>query len=994
MSYIIVDPSPISRWLLEMKVKFTSFDVSCIVKELQTKAEGLRVINVYDINNKSYMIKLGQEVKTFLFIESGSRINLTAFEWPKQLMPSAFSAKCRKVMKNKRLTSVAQVGCDRIVDLQFGSGEFSSHLLIELYDRGNMCLCDEQYVITAVLRSREDAKEDVRYAVGHYYPLELCQRSKEPCLDVIRTNCDDLKPNTQLKRWLNYQFPYSIPLIAHCLVERGLQPEMKLTQEFVLENMDAILGAVQQAHELFATLPDKMDSGYVIFKKVKSTTTNSVMDEFHPILFNQMKDAETKEFPSYNDAIDCFFYEQETQKIEIKSIQQERNVLKKLENIRTDHHTRIKSLQQVQECSTQKAYLIEVNLPIVEEAINIIQNLVANRLSWDEIEELVDEGKENNHAAALAIKKVNFEHNKMTMLLTDPYDLEIPHQEIDIDLALGAYSNAKRYFDVVKQSASKEMKTIKSSEIALKNAEKKTEATIKDINIVASIKKARKPLWFEKFIWFKSSEGYIVIGGRDAQQNEILVKRYLRKHDAYVHADIHGSTSIIVKNKSSEPLPPKTLLEAGCFALCHSAAWTNKIVTSAYWVHANQVSKTAPTGEYLSTGSFMIRGKKNFLPPAQHILGFSVLFKIDEESVEERRKAVSESPAPQTDSENPGPQAVIDVETAEKGDEELKIDSSSSEDEGSKAENELDNLFDKYNLQISAKHKPENSEPGEFTGFVGTAHTPHFNKKDNYEARNRNQGKSQQGENSDSKGNTRRQKTKKKRAAKYAEQSDDEREAAMAFLASAGTKKGKSKTKTANSKLKYKAQSNAKNVVGGFKVEDAKVKLTEAERVEKVLSKQEIIPETLDQEQNQQQDAKDQTVEDGPKAVLDPQSGTQQKVVAAAPQDIDLSDTEDEPIDILESLILNPTPSDTILFGIPFVAPYSAMAACKFRVKLTPGSTKKGKASKTILELFSKDKNASVQEKNVFKSLKDVDMTVNIPGKVKISAPNLHGHRR
>lgn len=47
-----------------------------------------------------------------------------------------------------------------------------------------------------------------------------------------------------------------------------------------------------------------------------------------------------------------------------------------------------------------------------------------------------------------------------------------------------------------------------------------------------------------------------------------------------------------------------------------------------------QVSKTAPTGEYLGTGSFMIRGKKNFLPPCHLILGMSFLFKLEESSVE------------------------------------------------------------------------------------------------------------------------------------------------------------------------------------------------------------------------------------------------------------------------------------------------------------------------------------------------------------------------
>lgn len=30
-------------------------------------------------------------------------------------------------------------------------------------------------------------------------------------------------------------------------------------------------------------------------------------------------------------------------------------------------------------------------------------------------------------------------------------------------------------------------------------------------------------MWFEKFHWFISTENYIVIAGRDAQQNEVLV---------------------------------------------------------------------------------------------------------------------------------------------------------------------------------------------------------------------------------------------------------------------------------------------------------------------------------------------------------------------------------------------------------------------------------------------------------------------------------------
>ena len=46
---------------------------------------------------------------------------------------------------------------------------------------------------------------------------------------------------------------------------------------------------------------------------------------------------------------------------------------------------------------------------------------------------------------------------------------------------------------------------------------------------------------FEKFVWFVTSEGYLCLCGRDAQQNEILIKRHMDPTDVYLHADIHGA---------------------------------------------------------------------------------------------------------------------------------------------------------------------------------------------------------------------------------------------------------------------------------------------------------------------------------------------------------------------------------------------------------------------------------------------------------------------
>ena len=63
-----------------------------------------------------------------------------------------FIVQMRKHIKNKRLEKLTQVGMDRIVDLQFGSGEAAYHVILELYDKGNIIFTDYEYVILNLLR--------------------------------------------------------------------------------------------------------------------------------------------------------------------------------------------------------------------------------------------------------------------------------------------------------------------------------------------------------------------------------------------------------------------------------------------------------------------------------------------------------------------------------------------------------------------------------------------------------------------------------------------------------------------------------------------------------------------------------------------------------------------------------------------------------------------------------------------------------------------------
>lgn len=202
--------------------------------------------------------------------------------------------------------------------------------------------------------------------------------------------------------------------------------------------------------------------------------------------------------------------------------------------------------------------------------------------------------------------------------------------KVSVNINISAYANISALYDKKKEFTFKADRAMKASEKVIDIAVQKSEAAIrKHQNKKTGIEVGRKVHWFERFHWFITREGLLVLSGRDAQQNELLVKRYLRKShgDLYVHADLHGAATCIIRsNAVGAAISAESLREAGQMTVCRSAAWNAKIITSAWWVHAEQVSKTAPSGEYLPTGSFMIRGKKNFLPRVIVILTVSNRF--------------------------------------------------------------------------------------------------------------------------------------------------------------------------------------------------------------------------------------------------------------------------------------------------------------------------------------------------------------------------------
>ncbi|MEM3852261.1 MAG: ribosome rescue protein RqcH, partial [Methanomassiliicoccales archaeon] len=171
-------------------------------------------------------------------------------------------------------------------------------------------------------------------------------------------------------------------------------------------------------------------------------------------------------------------------------------------------------------------------------------------------------------------------------------------------------SNPDSFLSYLFDTAKEAERKVDSAVAALETMRSRKEEKRKEgLNLV----KREKRFWFETYRWFISSEGCLVLGGRDAKSNERLVQKHMEDGDRYVHADIYGAPSVVVKWR--EGASDATLEEACTFAVCFSRAWNAKIGSAAaYWVHPDQVSKTPASGEYLKTGSFVIRGRRNYFP--------------------------------------------------------------------------------------------------------------------------------------------------------------------------------------------------------------------------------------------------------------------------------------------------------------------------------------------------------------------------------------------
>ncbi|KAL4749265.1 hypothetical protein BDW72DRAFT_204900 [Aspergillus terricola var. indicus] len=702
-----------------MKQRYSSLDVQVISKELASELVGLRVSNIYDLSTRIFLFKVAKpDHRKQLVVDSGFRCHVTQYSRATAATPSSFVSRLRKYLKSRRITSVTQIGTDRIIDFSFSDGMY--HMLLEFFASGNIIITDRDYTIIALLRQvpggegMEEAKVGLKYTVTNkqnYSGIPPITRDRiretlEKAKALFAQENDAPKKSKKkstdiLRRALSQGFPEYPPLLLdHAFATRGADPATPLDQ--VLGDaglIDVVLGVLEEAQSVTKNLSgDKVHPGFIVAKedtrpkapepeseKDDSTSKPALLyEDFHPFKPRQFegKDGFTiLEYPSMNATVDEYFSSIESQRLESRLTERESAAKKKLDSLRSEHEKRIGALEQAQELHIRKASAIQDNMYRVQEAMDAVNGLIAQGMDWVEIARLVEmEQKRGNPVASIIRLPLKLHENTVTLLLREAgdegYEVEelfssdesgnseeeegegaaSPQKKpegltIDIDLGLSPWANASQYYEQKKVAAVKAEKTTQSSAKALKSHERKVKDDLKR-NLKQEkqvLRPARKPFWFEKFLFFISSEGYLVLGGRDGMQSEMLYRRYLRKGDVFVYADLEGATPMIVKNKPgalSSSISPTTLSQAGNLCVATSTAWDSKAIMSAYWVDAAQVSKTSAVGDLLPVGEFLVKGEKNFLAPSQLVLGFAVMWQVSKESlVNHKSFRAEEAPA-------------------------------------------------------------------------------------------------------------------------------------------------------------------------------------------------------------------------------------------------------------------------------------------------------------------------------------------------------------
>ena len=578
-----------------LKDVMTSFDVAAVTHEINTLVEGAHVSKIYQIGTQTLLLKLRKPnmPRIQLLIESRKRIYLTSYvhETPKK--PSAFCMSLRKYLDNGVIKAIRQHEFERIaiIDISTRQGDFQ--LVSELFGGGNIILVDpEGKILQAMTYKRMRDRNILRGEPFQHPPA----RGKNP-LTITLQEFMEIKTlgETETVRALTKVLSISGTYAEEVLLRADVDKKTKCAA-LTEQELESIFSQLQQLLSVIES--GKLDPIIV-------SDNENVWIDVTPVPLKKHNMFGQKKFERFNSALDEYYTkigdtergDEATGDVKIEVARQQR-IIQKQE----------KALENLKEPIIENKTIGDLIYLHFGDLQSLIQKVMEQKRSgktWEQITAILEEGKK-----AQKHPDVYF------------HSLEPANQVLHVSVENKKFSLSIR--DSIQASADNYYSRSKKAQKKLKGAEKQlleTRTKIEDAKNQVSITKAnqqplakrKKKEWFEKFRWFHSSDGLLVIGGRDATTNEILVKKHMEPQDIIFHAEIVGAPFVLIKT-DGKTAPEQTISEAAQLAASYSRAWREMLsVLNVYWVTPEQVSKTPPSGQFLTKGSFMIRGSKNFI---------------------------------------------------------------------------------------------------------------------------------------------------------------------------------------------------------------------------------------------------------------------------------------------------------------------------------------------------------------------------------------------
>ena len=536
-----------------------------LVDKISEQVQDYYISNIYGITKDSILFKLHHTEKSDLFMMiSTSGVWLTAVKID-QVEPNRLLKRLRSDLLRLKLKKIEQIGAERIAYFTFEGFGKEFILVGEFFGDGNILLCNKEMKILALQHSIEVRHR--KLSVG----LEYVQPPNKglDIFNITESDFDELKTTDLVSaKWFGRTLGLPKKYVEGVFDIVNIDPK-KIGN--LLTNNE-----IKKIFETTKKIVNDVVSGNheaIIIRKEKS--------EILPLRLGKIE-GEVISANSFIEGLDTVFTENIVAKG--KSIQSSGSD-KKIKELQTQISEQQKAIETVKERSKNITNVANSLFEMVSKGIFSIEDKSAQEI-------LVI------HNAKLTSEK------GISLIVVEDEKIKINTKSPLQSIASVLFNEAKKQSGAIKSIEDIKSKTEKK----LEKLQNKTELE-RDIMLVTEI---RKKNWYERYRWFYTSDGYLVIGGRDAASNSAVVRKHLVKNDKIFHADIFGSPFFIIKN--AENAPDTSMNEVAHATVCFSRAWREGLYgVSAYWVNPEQVKKSAPSGEFLPKGSFTIEGQRNFI---------------------------------------------------------------------------------------------------------------------------------------------------------------------------------------------------------------------------------------------------------------------------------------------------------------------------------------------------------------------------------------------